>query len=355
MKVSSIDYRELELEVSPDTHALAEAIRSRSDGSTITRAAPARIATAERATLRIETFENLTGDASFDFVGRLAATEIAQGLSETRLVELIEPMRSDDDDRSLLVAGSFHLVDDSWNLAATVSTPDGGRRVASISNVTSRRERPGEAARELSRRVSGAVAGHLEPRVASWAGVVTEPPNFDAHRAHLLGMEMHLRGQYRTAIAHFFRAADADAGFTVPMLWAIQASCNLEEFEQAAAIHEELVTHRTQLSAAEQLGCDYWAGSPAIAGQHSGFFVASRSSFRIQRFSSNSVARRCCSTIRATRSRYSSGSIRRRGGCRRGHRTGGDSPRRITSSAIIDSRRQPRNALDVNIPNLSRR
>jgi predicted Zn-dependent protease len=71
-------------------------------------------------------------------------------------------------------------------------------------------------------------------------------------------MEMHLRGQYRAAIAHFLSAANVDSGFTVPMLWAIQASCNLEEFEQAAAIQEELVANRGRLSPAEQLGCDYF-------------------------------------------------------------------------------------------------
>lgn len=273
--------RELALDPSPDTRALADAIRGRGgefaessgalstprvprpDDSRVAHASRHRSLHGRRTTVWIEAFENLTGDDSFDFVGRLAATGVAQGLTETRLVDVLmidqsvgAQLRADAD--RMLVAGSYHLVDDVWNLSASLRTASGGRTVASISNVVARRERPWEAAQELSRRLSGAVAGHLDPRVASWAGVVTEPPNLDAHRTHLLGMEMHLRGQYRTAIAHFLRAANVDSGFTVPMLWAIQASCNLEEFEQASAIQEELVAHRARLSPAEQLGCDYF-------------------------------------------------------------------------------------------------
>jgi len=133
-----------------------------------------------------------------------------------------------------------------------------GRGVGAVAAVTARRERPWEGAQELSRRVSGAVAGHLDPRVASWADAVSEPPSLEAHQSHRLGMELHLRGEYRPAIPHFLRAAKPDEGFVVPMIWAMQASCNLEEYEQAAAIHEELSAARSRLSPVEQLGCDYY-------------------------------------------------------------------------------------------------
>ena len=269
--------RSLELDPSPETRALADAIRERARDpadAPVARGAsagprPAGGTNGKRPVVWIEVLENLTDDAALDFVGRLAATEIAQGLNETRLVEAMSGEQpagrgvvaaSDATGASLIVSGSYHLVDDEWRFAAAVRATD-ARVIASISKVTARRERPWEAAHELGRRVSGVIAGHLEPLVASWARVVTEPPNLDAHRAHLLAMELHLRGQYRTAITHFLRAANPESGFTVPLLWAIQASCNLEEFEQAAAIHEELLPHRSRLSPAEQLACDYFGAS----------------------------------------------------------------------------------------------
>jgi len=269
--------RELDLAPAPETRALAKAIRTRvpkavpvphSDAvdRPSTTPGPQRTRVA-RPTLLLHGFHNLTGDPSFDFVGRLATTEIRQALNASRLVDVHErdaPDRANDaapiaeDRAAIAVAGSYHLVEDGWRFEATLRAAIGGRSLASISMVSARRERPWEAAQELGRRVSGAVAGHLDPQVASWAEVVTEPPSLDAHRAHLLGMELHLRGQYRDAITHFLAAANLDEGFTIPMLWSIQASCNLEEFEQADAIYRELTAHRSRLSPAEQLGCDYF-------------------------------------------------------------------------------------------------
>jgi DNA-binding SARP family transcriptional activator len=221
----------------------------------------------ERATVRVAAFENLTGDAAFDFVGRLVTTSIVEGLVATRLVEVAAVGRGDESPPTagdaasggeLVIEGSYHLMDDRWSLSAAMRTTDEGRSIGSVSSVAGSRERPWEAAQALSHRVSGVVAGHLDPRVASWADVVSEPPSFEAHRSHLLGMELHLRGEFRAAIVHFLRAASPESGFTVPLLWAMQASCNLEEYEQAAAVHEQLAAHRSALSPAEQLGCDYF-------------------------------------------------------------------------------------------------
>jgi tetratricopeptide (TPR) repeat protein len=102
------------------------------------------------------------------------------------------------------------------------------------------------------------VAAHVDARVASWADAVVDPPSYAAHQRHVLGMELHLRGEYRGAITQFLAASTPDSGFTIPLLWAIQASCNLDEYDQAAAIHAELAARRTRLAPAEQLICDYY-------------------------------------------------------------------------------------------------
>jgi DNA-binding SARP family transcriptional activator len=262
--------RELDVEPSPELRELVDAIRARSrdvapgqaaaaDGASRSRNGRNASTNGARMSVVVSSFENLTGNPAHDFVGRLAATTIAQGLAETRLVDVVVSggaAGSPVDHAVLVIEGSYLLVDDGWNLRAAMRGRD-GRGVGAIAAVTARRERPWEGAQELSRRVSGAVAGHLDPRVASWADVVSEPPSLEAHQSHRHGMELHLRGEFRPAIAHFLRAAKPDEGFAVPMIWAIQASCNLEEYEQAAAIHEELAAARSRLSPAEQLGCDY--------------------------------------------------------------------------------------------------
>ena len=278
--------RDLDLEPSPETRALHDSVRAGNRSATgsatdatrpITRAVVAPDGStvgviprsSARPTVLVSSFDNLTGSPELDFVGRLAATAVSQAVAETRLVDVIAADAADDsmDDRSsgadggsgLAIEGSYHIVDDAWHMQATLQVARDGRVVGSISGVVARRDRPWEAAHEIGRRMSGVVAGHVDTQVASWADVVAAPPSLEAHRAHLYGMELHLRGEYRAAISQFLKAANPEVGFTVPLLWAITASCNLEEYEQATAILEALFACRSRLSPAERLGADYFA------------------------------------------------------------------------------------------------
>jgi DNA-binding SARP family transcriptional activator len=279
--------RDLDLEPSADTRALHDSLRAGNRPATtsatdtahqIARAAvaPARSTAGviARSTARpevvVSVFDNLTGDPELDFVGRLAATTVSQAVAETRLVDVVAADASADGGRAsssgrgeragrLVVGGSYHIVDDAWQMQATLRLAHDGRVVGSISGVVARRDRSWEAAHEIGRRMSGVVAGYVDTQVASWADVVAAPPSLEAYRAHLYGMELHLRGEYRAAISQFLKAANPEAGFTVPLLWAVTASCNLEEYEQATAINEAVLACRSRLSPAERLGADYFA------------------------------------------------------------------------------------------------
>ena len=278
--------RDLDLEPSPETRALHDGVRAGNRSATgsatdTTRPIARAVAAPDgstagvtprssaRPTVVVSSFDNLTGSPDLDFVGRLAATAVSQAVAETRLVDVLAvdatgesvpngSGRADGGSR-LVVDGSYHLVLDAWHMQATLQLARDGRVLGSISGVVARRDRPWEAAHEIGRRMSGVVAGHVDTQVASWADVVAAPPSLEAYRAHLYGMELHLRGEYRAAISQFLKAANPEVGFTVPLLWAITASCNLEEYEQATAILEALSACRSRLSPAERLGADYFA------------------------------------------------------------------------------------------------
>jgi tetratricopeptide (TPR) repeat protein len=288
--------RELELEPSADTRALHDSLRASNRPATTsvsiarhpgTQAAVAPDGPTPAGTARsparpevvVSSFDNLTGSPDLDFVGRLAASAVSQAVAETRLVDVVvgdgggdavhgTPSRAGAGER-LVVEGSYHVVDDAWRMQATLRLAGDGRIVGGVSGVVARRDRPWEAAHEIARRVTGVVAGHVDTQVASWADVVAPPPSLDAHRAHVHGMELHLRGEYRAAISQFLKAANPEAGFTVPLLWAATASCNLQEYEQATAITEAVSACRSRLSPAERLGADYFtewlAGDRAAA------------------------------------------------------------------------------------------
>jgi DNA-binding SARP family transcriptional activator len=279
--------RDLDLEPSPDTRALHDSVRAgnrpttpatdtthpivRADVASNGSTAAVTTRSSARPTVVVSSFDNLTGSPELDFVGRLAATAVSQAVAETRLVDVhaadaagdgVHDRSSEADEEGgsrLVVDGSYHVVDSAWHMQATLRLARDGRVIGSISGVVARRDRPWEATHEIGRRMSGVVAGHADTQVASWADVVAAPPSLEAHRAHLHGMELHLRGDYRAAISQFLKAANPEVGFTLPLLWAITASCNLEEYEQATAILEAVSDCRSRLSPAERLAADYFA------------------------------------------------------------------------------------------------
>ena len=257
---------------SPETTALVEAMRARpATGNGAASGADPALARG-RARVTIAPFANLTGDARWDFVGRLASEAIAQGVIESRAAEVVLVERSDaasgdGAEAEILISGSYSLRDDAWMFQARVGGR-GGRLHDSIGDVGAPRERPWEAADELRRRLSATIAGRLDPRFASWANVVAQAPDTDAHRELAVGADLHLRGEFRAAIPHLLRAGAARERFALPILWAVQASCNLGEWEQAESILGELTARSREgrLSAFEQLACEYLAA--CLDGQH---------------------------------------------------------------------------------------
>ena len=251
-------------EPTTDTKALMEAVRTR-PRSALHHAAGELTAVPDPPRVTVAPLVNLGGDPSSDYVGRLVCDAIAEGLVRTRTVAVATTDRTDGSSGALpnagfVVTGSYFLRGDSWCFQAKVSDA-GGRVLDTVGEVAAPRLQPWDAADELRRRVCGALAGRFDLRFASLADAVAQAPDLNAHLELALGVELHLRGDFRTAIPHLLRAARARDGFTFAALWAIQASCNLEEWEQAEAILTELTerSHGGTLSTLEKHACEYYA------------------------------------------------------------------------------------------------
>ena len=256
----------------PETTALVEAMRARPRDGTGAANGSEPVASRGRARVTIAPFANLTGDPAWDFVGRLASEAIAQGVIESRAADVVmldgnDVAAKEGAESAILVSGSYSLRDDAWMFLARLGDA-GGLTHEAIGDVRAPRERPWEAADELRRRVSATLAGRLDPRFASWANVVAQAPHGDAHRELAIGADLHLRGDFRAAIPHLLRAGATRERFALPILWAVQASCNLGEWEQAESILGELTARSREgrLSAFEQLACEYLTA--CLDGQH---------------------------------------------------------------------------------------
>jgi DNA-binding SARP family transcriptional activator/tetratricopeptide (TPR) repeat protein len=252
-----------------ETKALIEAIRTRPRAVQPAAGDLATVPDPPRVT--VVPLVNLGGDPSSDYVGRLVCDAIAEGLVRTRTVAVVTSDRPDASSDAMpnvgfVVTGSYFLRGDSWCFQAKVSDA-AGRVLDTVGEVAAPRLQPWDAADELRRRVCGTLAGRFDPRFASLADAVAQAPDLVAHLELALGVELHLRGDFRTAIPHLLRAARAREGFTFAALWAIQASCNLGEWEQAEAIVTELLDRSREgnLSTLENLACEYYTA--CIDGQ----------------------------------------------------------------------------------------
>ena len=254
-----------------ETAALVEAIRTRSRPTFSHAPDTGEVTVApQSAPVTLTPFENLSGDPSSDFIGRVVCDAIAEGLVGNRSMTVVashpDAKNGVAPGAGFVVAGSYFLQGPTWVFQARVSD-SAGRLLDTISDVTAPRSQPWHAAAEMRDRVSGVLRSRVDPWFASWADAVIQPPDVEAQRELAFGAELHLRGDFRSAIPHFLRAAYAREGFTLAALWAMQASCNLGEWEQAEVILSQLTERARsgQLSAFERLACEYYTA--CLTGQ----------------------------------------------------------------------------------------
>lgn len=260
----------LDVEPAAETKALVERIKA-GNGIGVHGSASHWVRTDAHARPRIaiRAFENTAGAIDDAHITTFVAAACRQSLQDLRLVDVVN---DDADDVTLVVGGDYHLASDRWQVRAFVQSVADSRTVGTVVCVEAPQARPWEAASRIAERIAAVVAAHIDPRVASWSHAVHAPPSVEAHQMHLRGMEEHLRGDFRRAIASFVHAASLQDRFTLPLLWAIQACLNIEEYEQAAALHDAVAGQRGHLSRAEQMGCDFFGA--LLAGDRGTAFRA---------------------------------------------------------------------------------
>ncbi len=236
----------------------AMVVRLRSHGitlspSTSTSPAPAEM-TAASSTLdpkrvTVADFDNQTGDAALDPVGRMAADWIIHGLVQTGLVDLVdarsELRRATGDSaagagaavpdlQSLIdatkagtvITGSYHRENDSLRFEARINDARTGKVVATIESSRVPATEPTRGIDPLRQRVVGSLATILDPRLREWSRTVAIAPTYPAYREFADGVDSYQRGDFVAAIEHLTRASTIDTSFHLAQLWAVQAYNN---------------------------------------------------------------------------------------------------------------------------------
>jgi tetratricopeptide (TPR) repeat protein/tRNA A-37 threonylcarbamoyl transferase component Bud32/TolB-like protein len=224
-------------------------------------------------------FENRTGQPALDPVGSMAADWIIQGLAHTGLVQVVPVaatliasrfvrgagegfdsasrirLLAEEIGAGIVVSGAFYQQGDSLYLHATVTDAAAGAVLHALEPIAAPGDQPLVGIEELRRRLTGLLAPRFNPRTEHQVGGgLVAPPSFEAYRAHALGMELFISGEWRASVTRFTEAAAHDSSFSVPLLYSAMALTNLGEYAAVASLLDRLRPRLHRLSELERLG-----------------------------------------------------------------------------------------------------
>jgi len=215
----------------------------------------------------VAAFENLTGDASLDPVGRMAADWITQGLSQIEGIKvvpstsiLVGPGRQGGiggrgggpeglrdlalkNGAGTMVSGTYYLQGDKLLLQAKVTDALHETVTQAFEPVSGSRQDPMAVIQVLRERLLGLIAMRQHRR-ADFQG---EAPLYEACREHIAGTELIVRDNAQ-ALQHFLRAVELDPGFKSPWLYIAYLYGALGDHEKAGSVLSDLQRSREQLT-----------------------------------------------------------------------------------------------------------
>jgi serine/threonine-protein kinase len=237
-----------------------------------------------RERVLVAPLENRTGDSSLYSLGEMAADWIAQGLQETGLAEVVDPLsalvsrhRAQDDVLRLrglaragalarvagagsVVWGAVYRSGDSLVFRAQVSDVAAGQVRIALEPVSTSAADPRKGVEQLRAQVAGALAALLDRRVASVTDPMSRPPTLEAYREYALGLETFQRdgsGDIES-IPHFVAASRLDTTFMTPRVWLVFAYSNSDQKRQSDSMVAVLAARRRGLARVDRYALDYF-------------------------------------------------------------------------------------------------
>ncbi|MEM7588511.1 MAG: hypothetical protein AAF560_34300 [Acidobacteriota bacterium] len=248
----------------------------------VTRAAPPA-ATASSNRVVVAIFDNQTGDADLDPVGRMVSELITQGLQRTGFVDVVPPatalhvarflsQRAEPGDAldpvnalaletgaGLAVSGAYYRQGESLRFNAQITRITEGqpsRLISGVDSVVGPVNEPAGSAETLRQRVMGALASIIDPRIEQPAEAMGHLPSYEAYKAYIEGLEQFWHGDYLGAVDIFERALQADPDYQLPRLLSVFAHGNAGEWQRSEPLLEELERRRADLSPYESYRLD---------------------------------------------------------------------------------------------------
>jgi len=217
-------------------------------------------------------FENQTGDEDLDPLGRVAAYEIAQGLSQTGVLEVVPIMSVLDSSRAVnteagvpkrrdalralardtgagtVVSGDYYLIDHELQFRTTITDIRNNKLVRSLEAFKGSLDNKIGLITELRQRIMGALAMHFSnPGISELSLGYRQPLVYEAYQEFLQGYEL-FGVNYEQAMKHFARAFVLDPTFGAARLYQAVALGNQRRYEEADAMLQPVFEKRDELN-----------------------------------------------------------------------------------------------------------
>jgi tetratricopeptide (TPR) repeat protein/TolB-like protein len=218
--------------------------------------------------------ENRTADPSLEYVGRLAAETITEGLSQTGAVKVVPAIAaprsaspagspsveglSMDEIRDIagetgagtVVSGAYYS--EGGSLRIRISVTDAARRelVYAFPDVAAPLGDPARAIDSASQHVMGLLAADFDPTLDA------RPPRYDAYREFMTGMEV-WSSDFTESAEYFLRSSQLDSTYFWPRLMAAHAFALTESRGKADSLFSSLESEREALTPFERLNLDW--------------------------------------------------------------------------------------------------
>ncbi|MCG6955267.1 MAG: serine/threonine protein kinase [Gemmatimonadetes bacterium] len=222
-------------------------------------------------------YENVTGDASLDPVGRMVADWITEGLAQTPGVlvvptsTVLEAMTMVDGERNgsgtaevarlahagVAVTGSYYRRGDDLEFHSEVADVTSGTRLAAVQPIRGPVSDFQAAVDSVRMQVMGALATRLSELTAWEIPPTVQPPTYDAFLEYSRGLESWAKGDYASAADALMHAYALDTTYVRSLMLAMSAASNAGDAGRVASIRAMLQSRREGLSPYDRYRFDW--------------------------------------------------------------------------------------------------
>ena len=222
----------------------------------------------------VAAFENKTGNPALDQIGWMAADRITQGLVETGLMTVIPTSSvetithayqgqdfisflADKTGAGTVVSGSYYLEGENIEFHASITSAETGEIIRALDPVSGPAEDPSKPVKTLQQKLMGVLATRFDPHLKDFAGIVSDPPDYEAYQEYREGMQYFMKREYEKAIEHLLCAAAYDPYFVSPNLITAVAYLNLGQYAKADELSRKISALREKLVPGERHMLDW--------------------------------------------------------------------------------------------------